>query len=189
MHRSVVLMSGGVDSTLCAYQAAQRDQVHGLFVDYGQPAAVQEWESCRTFASTLPTRVLLHRRHVELAGAWAPEGPNVIPARNLVLLSVGINLALSVGADVVELGVIKDDRADYVDCGQKFLKQVLPVGQCFGVLLEFPLMHMTKKQVIHSARRLGIAVDRLWSCYLPSADGSPCGECNSCLARNCAEEM
>jgi 7-cyano-7-deazaguanine synthase len=186
MRRRVVLLSGGVDSALCAFEIAQKEEAVCLFVDYGQPAAKQEYEACREFTQELRASgrsVLFYDAKTNLHyDDWSTETTNEIPARNLVLISMGINLALAVGADIVALGIIKDDAVDYVDCSPQFLKAAHELGAAFGVMVEFPLLKWKKRQVMQSAQRLGIDIDRLWSCYTPKS-GKPCGECQSCKAR------
>ena len=51
--KSVVLMSGGIDSTATvAAVLGDGYETSGLFVDYGQPAAGSEWTAARDVANT-----------------------------------------------------------------------------------------------------------------------------------------
>lgn len=54
MNGVTVLLSGGVDSTLCAYIAAERGILRRLvFIDYGQQAAVYERQAAQAIASRI----------------------------------------------------------------------------------------------------------------------------------------
>ena len=46
-----------------------------------------------------------------------------------------------------------------------------------------PLMHMNKHEIIKLGTELGVDYSLTHSCYDPTADGSSCGECDSCLLR------
>jgi 7-cyano-7-deazaguanine synthase len=42
---------------------------------------------------------------------------------------------------------------------------------------------MTKREIVTRASALGLDFALTSSCYDPSADGAPCGACDSCLLR------
>jgi 7-cyano-7-deazaguanine synthase in queuosine biosynthesis len=46
-----------------------------------------------------------------------------------------------------------------------------------------PLLAMTKAEIVKRASELGLDFQLTTSCYDPSAEGVPCGACDSCLLR------
>jgi 7-cyano-7-deazaguanine synthase len=46
-----------------------------------------------------------------------------------------------------------------------------------------PLIAMTKAQIIQKGRELGVDYSLTSSCYDPSPEGRPCGQCDSCQLR------
>jgi 7-cyano-7-deazaguanine synthase len=51
------------------------------------------------------------------------------------------------------------------------------------VRIHAPLQHMTKAEIAREASRLGLAAGESWSCYDPTPEGRPCGQCDSCRLR------
>lgn len=189
---SIVLLSGGVDSLVCASQEHRAGRLLAcLFVQYGQPAGEPEYAAARRWCSTW--EVPLRRIDMAPSGMEAmtapsgAEGPRVVPGRNLILIAHAANLAVSVGAGRVIYGATASDRADYPDCGPAFLTAVDAACRASGVAVEAPLMNLSKAAVLEQARRLGISLKEAWSCYAPRrVEGEgfvPCGACNSCVAR------
>jgi 7-cyano-7-deazaguanine synthase len=46
-----------------------------------------------------------------------------------------------------------------------------------------PLLHLSKAQIIRKGMELGVDYSLTHSCYDPEADGTACGQCDSCLLR------
>ena len=46
-----------------------------------------------------------------------------------------------------------------------------------------PLISMTKAEIITLGLSLGVDYSKTTSCYDPSANGLPCGECDACRLR------
>jgi 7-cyano-7-deazaguanine synthase len=178
MGNRVVLLSGGIDSLVCASLYRGRDQLAGcVFVDYGQPAA--QWEEFKSGAYCgrygVPLRVV-KVRGANLGGLETEVGARVMPGRNLMLLSIGANLLDYFGADTIAIGCNHADQRDYPDCRRDWLRSVEPV---LGCAVDAPLVHMGKRQIVALARSQRLDQSDAWSCYL-GGDG-PCGECPSCV--------
>jgi len=107
----------------------------------------------------------------------------VVPGRNLALISVGINVALGIGASEVFIGINGEDTEHYPDCRTGFLESVAELGRMYGVEVRAPLMGMSKAEVLALAGKYGVDVAKAWSCYSP-IDGKPCGVCLPCTQRN-----
>lgn len=174
--KAVLLLSGGIDSTVVAHELSNRGQLAlAVGFDYGQPH-VQELELAAATADGLGVP-FLRQGLMQLYG----EGPaNVYPGRNGLMITHAAALALMAGADAVAIGCNADDAADYPDCRSGFLDSLDRAYSELGVRVLAPLLWMTKKQVIAQARSLGIDLERTRSCY---GSGSACGTCAACQLR------
>ncbi len=83
------------------------------------------------------------------------------------------------------------DYSGYPDCRPEFIAQfekLARVATKAGVegtryQIHAPLIEMTKAQIIQKGAKLSVQFSLTMSCYDPTADGSACGECDSCLLR------
>ena len=189
MRDTVILLSGGLDSAvLCA---VERHRIGlALFVEYGQPAEREECAAAQAIANA-PTfddgRIDLRYLRLSMPGmdemnAPAGVGARVVPARNLVLLSHAINLALATGHTRIIFGATDGDRASYVDCRRAFVDAVNAASSLLGVSVDAPLLGLTKRKVVALGKRHRSRMALSWSCYRPTM-GRSCGLCNACVER------
>ncbi|HET6811296.1 MAG TPA: 7-cyano-7-deazaguanine synthase QueC [Acidimicrobiales bacterium] len=204
----VVLLSGGLDSTVCLALAAAEGRPGDLLAltfAYGQRHRL-EVERAAAVAAHYGAEQLV----VELdASAWGgsaltdpgmavpTEGPGpgipvtYVPARNIIFLAVALGVAEARGADGVHIGVNAVDYSGYPDCRPEFLaafRQVAAVGQKRGVEgcpvdIRAPLIAMPKAQIVRIGTELGAPLELTWSCYQPGPGPTPCGGCDSCRIR------
>ena len=179
--RSLVLLSGGVDSAVVYRQTSN---ALALFVDYNQPAAEQEYRAARDLTwgcgNLIEARVKIPLG--DMVDPVGQAGPLVVPGRNAVLISLGISYAMAKGCQEVLLGAHHDDRTDYPDCRPSFVTAANMMAAAYGVTVRAPLMGLSKASILKEAARLGIDTSRCWSCYTPDRNGNDCGTCNSCRA-------
>ena len=181
----LILLSGGFDSTVLArFQSPDL----ALFVDYGQPARIQERASARAVGRVLKIPVeevaVTGLALGSMADAAGVSGPRVVQARNAILCSIGANVAASTGLEVVVIGATANDHADYADCRAEFFDKMSASSESTsGVRVEAPFVEMSKKEVSDLAKSLDAPVSSSWSCYSPEGL-RPCGSCSSCLERN-----
>lgn len=187
----VVLLSGGLDSTVAAEIARQSGHLHSVVsFCYGQANTVQEMAAADRWASRhkVPRKVFA----IDVPGATAldigagAEGPRVVPGRNLLLISHAAAYALSVGACRVWIGCNADDAEDYPDCRRDFIEAVgFMTWAAYGLRVWAPLVDLSKRQVVAKAHELGVDIADTWSCYQPSPERplDPCGTCNACRLR------
>lgn len=206
--RAVVLLSGGLDSATCLLIArAERLETFVLSLDYGQRHRV-ELERARRLADVYGARE--HRViRLELPGAPAsaltnrsiavprealgrePIPVTYVPARNTLFLANALAWAEALDARQIFIGANALDYSGYPDCRPEFLEafeRAANLGTRAGVegrpfRVRAPLLHMTKAQIVLAARDLGLDFALTSSCYDPSAEGDPCGSCDSCLLR------
>lgn len=173
----VVLLSGGIDSLVCAELARAAGSLAGcVFVDYGHPAQVPEgWKAFAYCGERAVPLKVVHVFGLDLGDMGTHKGARVVPSRNAVLLSAAANVLPALGGESLVVGVNADDADDYEDCRPAFVSRM---SAALGVPIAAPLMGYNKRAIVAEARRLGLSPSDAWSCY--TAGPTPCGECPSC---------
>ena len=203
---AVVLLSGGLDSMVCAGLAREQGfRVAALTVDYNQRHRI-ELEAAKQIAVTvgaafhvvLPLDLRLFGGSALTAAIDVPkdgltEGIPVtyVPARNLVFLSLALAWAEAAGSSDLFIGVNALDYSGYPDCRPEFIggfeslaRVATKVGSEGGnVRVHAPLQHLKKSEIAREAARLGLDPGASWSCYDPLPGGRACGVCDSCRLR------
>ena len=205
MKSAIVLLSGGLDSMVCAALAREAGfGVVALTVDYGQRHRV-ELESARAIAAGLADQhVLLPldlrafggsalTSDVEVPKDGAGEGIPVtyVPARNTIFLSLALGLGEASGARDIFIGVNALDYSGYPDCRPEFVEKFEALANLAtkaGVegdpfTIHAPLLDMSKADIAREAQRLGLDAALSHSCYDPLPDGRHCGACDACRLR------
>ena len=202
---AVVLLSGGLDSMVCAALARERGfAVLALTIDYGQRHRV-EIDAAKVIAGRLADRHIVLPLDLRAFGGSAltddievpkkpqPNGIPVtyVPARNTVFLSLALAWAEAAGARDLFVGVNALDYSGYPDCRPDFIAAFQELadkatragaeGERFTI--HAPLQHMTKADIALEAKRLGLDAGISHSCYDPAPDGGACGECDACRLR------
>jgi 7-cyano-7-deazaguanine synthase len=203
--QAVVLLSGGLDSMVCAGIAREQGfSVVALTIDYNQRHRV-ELAAARAIAAELADRHIVLPLDLRTFGGSAltsdlavpkdgvGEGIPVtyVPARNTIFLSLALGLAEASGARDLFIGVNALDYSGYPDCRPEFIaefEKLANLATKAGVegdrfTIHAPLQHMTKAQIALEARRLGLDAAMSHSCYDPLPDGRHCGECDACRLR------
>lgn len=209
--RAVILLSGGLDSaTTLAIAAAEGFDCYALSFDYGQ-SHVLELESARRVAQALEAKDhLVLRLDLRAIGGSAitgdvpiPKGRSAeaiaegipvtyVPARNTIFLSYALGWAEVLAAQDIFIGVNALDYSGYPDCRPEFVEafeRLANLATKAGVegtsrfRVHTPLITLSKAQIVLRAWELGVDLSLTWSCYEPTADGRPCGACDSCLLR------
>ena len=205
MKSAVVLLSGGLDSMVCAGIARERGfSVVALTIDYNQRHRV-ELDAARTIAALLAERHIVLPLDLRAFGGSAltsdiavpkdglGEGIPVtyVPARNTIFLSLSLGLAEASGARDLFIGVNALDYSGYPDCRPEFIaefERLANLATRAGVegdqfTIQAPLQHMTKADIAREAARLGLDPSLSHSCYDPLFDGRHCGQCDACRLR------
>ena len=203
--KAVVLLSGGLDSMVCA--ALARDagfEVLALTVDYGQRHRV-ELDAAKAIAASLADRHIVLPLDLTAFGGSAltadvdvpktgvGEGIPVtyVPARNTIFLSLALAWAEAAGARDLFIGVNALDYSGYPDCRPEFVaafEQLANQATRDGVegrsfTIHAPLQQMSKADIALEAQRLGLNAALSHSCYDPAPHGAHCGLCDACRLR------
>lgn len=202
--RALVVLSGGQDSTTCLYWAIDRygnDAVSSITFDYGQRHRI-ELDCASNIAenvgisnvrvpidtfTALGGNALTDDIDVEDGTDKADSLPNTfVPGRNLIFLTYAAAYAWQNDIRHLVTGVAQTDYSGYPDCRDetiKSLQQTLRLGMESSVEIHTPLMHLSKKETVQLAARLG-AIDAMaltHTCY--NGEQPPCGRCPACLLR------
>ena len=201
--RAVVLVSGGMDSCVCAALAARDHEAAALHVSYGQRTEERERQSflavCRRL--NIPDRLMVRNEALRAIGGSAltddsipvPDSETLghsipvtyVPFRNAHFLAVAVSWAEVLGASKVYIGAVEPDSSGYPDCRPGYYKaynEVVKAGTKDGTIeIVTPLIAMRKAEIVRLGLELGAPFDLTWSCY--SREDKACGVCDSCVLR------
>lgn len=206
MSRTVAIVSGGMDSVTLAHLIVRETdpELYLLSFDYGQRHA-KELRCARECAERL------HAEHevADLSGlaplldsaltdrnAEVPEGhyasptmaATVVPNRNMIMLSVAVGWAVSIGADAVATGVHAGDHPVYPDCRPEFIDSLQKTARLGTGNPDFqvvaPFVHKSKSQIAALGALMGVPFEKTWSCY--KGGEIHCGRCSTCGERRAA---
>ena len=205
MRQAVVLLSGGLDSMVCAAIARERGfSVIALTVDYNQRHRVELYAARRIAADLADRHVVLPLDLRAFGGSaltsdiavpkeGVGEGIPVtyVPARNTIFLSLALGLAEASGARDIFIGVNALDYSGYPDCRPEFVAEFERLANLAtkagveggGFQIHAPLQDLTKADIAREAARLGLDAGLSHSCYDPAPDGRACGQCDACRLR------
>ena len=203
---AVVLLSGGLDSMVCAGLAREAGyRLLALTIDYNQRHRI-ELQAAERIAQHLGAErhVILPLDLRQFGGSALTDDIDVpksgvgedipvtyVPARNLVFLSLTLGWAEAIGAHDIFIGVNSLDYSGYPDCRPDFIASFAETARLAtrdgvggnGFIIHTPLMDMTKADIAREANRLGMPVADSWSCYDPTPHGHACGQCDACRLR------
>ncbi len=145
MNKAVVVLSGGQDSSTCAFWAAETfDEVHCVTIDYGQRHA-RELEAAKNIGILCKAK---QHHFIKLGSILHGSSPltnqnedleqyqnfeqmdktigdrvelTFVPMRNAIFLSLVANYAAANGINNMITGVCQADNANYPDCTEDFI--------------------------------------------------------------------
>lgn len=209
--KSIVLLSGGLDSAVSLALAIRKGLKVKLALtfDYGQKSAKQEIRAARFLCRLLRTSPLAgrkyHIKHQVFNLKWLGKlaanpltdktkpipkrfASNLvwIPNRNALFINIAASFAEALGYKYIITGFNKEEAVNFPDNSVAFINAV-------NRTLRYSTLHgnvkvvsftakMDKKQMTSQAQKLGLPLDKLWSCY--EGGKQPCGVCESCRRRN-----
>ena len=202
---AVILMSGGMDSTVCAAQAI-RDGFRpaGLHLRYEQRTAERELQAFKAVCDSLDIqqRLLVETQHFKQIGGSSLTDETIavteaelssdtipnsyVPFRNANILAMGVAWAETLAAEALYIGAVEEDSSGYPDCRQEFFtafQAVIDTGTKpeTNIKITTPLINLNKAQIVARGIELGAPLQHTWSCYRSS--DLACGTCDSCVLR------
>jgi 7-cyano-7-deazaguanine synthase len=207
MKKSVVLLSGGLDSaTTAAIALADGYSVIALSFRYGQRHH-QELLAAAKIAQALDIKehyvidvnlsqwggssLTDQSMTIPQSGIQLDVIPSTyVPGRNTVFLAIALSLAEAKDATAIYLGINAVDYSGYPDCRPEYLKayqQLANLSSKAGIeghapQLVAPLVKDSKADIVRRALEFNIPIADTWSCY--QGDSTPCGLCDSCRIRD-----
>ena len=195
--KAVALLSGGMDSCVCAAMAREK---HGsnnlalLHASYGQRTEKRERRAFQEVADFygVRERLMIQLDHFRAIGGSALTDPKIqvpenklvqpgagaipvtyVPFRNAHFLSAAVSWAEAIGAGAIYIGAVEEDSSGYPDCRPAYYQafnQAIQAGTKEG-----------KIRIVTLGLELGAPFDLTWSCY--SREERACGVCESCVLR------
>ncbi len=200
--QTVVLLSGGMDSCVCAAEAARRGGAAFLHVDYGQrtearerqafEAMAEHFQAARRMTARLDMLGQIGGSALTDASLAVPEQGlsagipiTYVPFRNAHFLAMAVSWAEVLGAARIMIGAVEPDSSGYPDCRPRYYEifnQLIAAGTREGnIRIETPLIALTKEAIVRRGLELGAPFHLSWSCYQNSTEA--CGRCDSCRLR------
>ena len=205
--KAVVLLSGGLDSTVCMAVAASKGyEVLPISFNYHQrhnrellcAQEVAKHYGVKNHLLIQTNMDAIGGSALTDAGIVVPAGTverqdipaTYVPARNLIFLSYALGYAEVSGADAIFIGVNALDYSGYPDCRPEFIalfqqladystKAAVQDGR--HIKVQTPLLQLTKKDIVLLGTKLQAPLYLTTSCYL--GEEAACGECDSCRLR------
>src|SRR5256885_8744786 len=201
--RAVVLLSGGMDSCVCAALARHDYTTAAVHISYGQRTEQRE---CLAFDKIcerlgISDRLVVRNEALRAVGGSALTDSRIavplateigrevpvtyVPFRNAHFLAVAVSWAEVLGAEKIYIGAAEQDSSGYPDCRPAYYRaynDVIKAGTKEGrIEIVTPLIGMRKSEIVRLGLELNAPFDLTWSCY--SREDSACGVCDSCVLR------
>jgi 7-cyano-7-deazaguanine synthase len=200
--KTVVLLSGGMDSVVALYHAhTNHEIVAAISFHYGSKHNDREipfakWHSDHLGIPHLVVPLAFIGEQFEsdllIKGGEIPKGhyqeqsmkKTVVPFRNGIMLSIAGGFAESRAANGLIIAAHAGDHAIYPDCREDFMRAMgdaIRLGTYAEVDLIRPFISMTKADIARRGHELGVDFSKTWSCYV--GGDTHCGECGTCVER------
>lgn len=206
MEKAIVLLSGGMDSLVCAGEAfAENYQVSFLHMNYGQKTSARERKSFEEIADfykiSEKDRKVIDMTFLKQIGGSSLTDENIdvknykgdsnaipdsyVPFRNSIILSLAVSWAEVVGATKLYIGANYEDSPGYPDCRPSYYEafnKVIKEGTKAGnIEIITPVISLKKKDIVKRGMDLKVPFALSWSCYKNTDQA--CGICDSCALR------
>ena len=206
-NKVVVIFSGGMDSFTVLNKLHQESKytIYALSFDYGQRHKKELEYAARVCAGLHISHKVVDITAIAalfdssgcslMASSDAPEIPEgnyqeenmkstVVPNRNMILLSLAVGYAVSLGANKVYYGAHGGDHAIYPDCRPEFvhkMNDVCAIANYEAVEIVTPYLHASKTKILSDGLAMGLDYSLTWTCY--NGREKACGKCGSCNER------
>lgn len=204
MKKAIVLVSGGLDSCVTAAIAAQSYELAFLHINYGQRTERRELQAFHDIADYFGVR---HRLVVDIGylkeiGGSALTDLDIdvptarldsreipvtyVPFRNGNILSIAAAWGEVLKVDAIFIGAVQEDSSGYPDTREEFLQAMQKAiqagtGPDYNPVIEAPLLHMKKVDIVKKGVEMNAPLHMTWSCY--RNEDIACGVCDSCALR------
>jgi len=202
---SVVLLSGGMDSTLTATIARnESDEIAAIHFNYRHRTERRELQAFESICDRLQItkRLIVDAEVLRLIGGSSLTDTTIpvtkadlsatnipssyVPFRNGTFLSIATGWAEVLGAERIYIGAVEEDSSGYPDCRKIFFDEFEKVTNLgtkpeTKIRIMTPVIAMKKSEIVKKSIELGSPLELTWSCY--QSEDEACGECDSCALR------
>lgn len=202
--KTIVLLSGGMDSCVTTAMAARECRLAALHVSYGQLTEARERRAFEQIADFYEITERLHvdQSYLRRIGGSALTDPSIslreadldaadipasyVPFRNAHFLAAAVSWAETIGASRIYIGAVEADSSGYPDCRPEYYQvynRLIEVGTRPETRIEIvtPLITLRKQEIVKKGIELGAPFHLSWSCY--RSQEMACGRCDSCVLR------
>jgi 7-cyano-7-deazaguanine synthase len=203
--KSVVLLSGGMDSTLTATIAKREsDSIAAIHFNYRHRTERRELRAFNEVSDKLgiTERLVVDAEVLRQIGGSSLTDESIpvtaadlntteipssyVPFRNGTFLSIATGWAEIIGAKNIYIGAVEEDSSGYPDCRKIFFdayEQAINLGTKPSTKLSIktPIISMKKSEIVQRSIELGAPLELTWSCY--QSEAIACGVCDSCALR------
>ena len=210
--RAVVLLSGGMDSCVCAAIAREQQgaaKIALLHASYGQLTESREARAFREIADfyAVTRRLMVQLDHFRAIGGSALTDTNIavpenelsaleshgseipvtyVPFRNAHFLSVGVSWAEAIGAGSIYIGAVAEDSSGYPDCRPEYYRVFQELIRV-GTRPETQIRIVTPVIALKKSEIIRKGVELGAPLHLTWScyqnEEEACGVCDSCLLR------
>ncbi len=213
MRKSIVLFSGGLDSTTAIYWALERyEKVFALTFDYGQrnrieldmavkvaqklsvPQKILRVDLRQIGGSSLTDTKLSLPQYEKMEESEEGLPSTYVPFRNGIFLALAAAWAEVIGIKEIVCGFNFIDSPNYPDTRKQFvqaMQEAINLGTKASLSPEkiqiiTPFLKMKKSDIIKEGLSLSVDYSFAISCYC--GEEIPCQKCSSCVLRQKAWE-
>ena len=205
MKKAIVLISGGMDSAVCA-GIANNDgfEICALHVNYGQRTQSRELKAFNDICDhyDVKNRLVVDIQYLARIGGSSLTDATIeiseanlesneipssyVPFRNANILSIATSWAEVIEAKAMYIGAMEEDSSGYPDTRKEFFEayqSTINTGTKPDTQIEIktPIIDMSKKDIILLGTEIGVPFHLSWSCY--KSEDKACGRCDSCALR------
>ena len=211
--KAVVLLSGGMDSCVCAAIAREQHRsgnVALLHASYGQRTERREQRAFDEIAEFYGVRerdrLRVRLDHFRAIGGSALTDTNIrvpenelaptgagsaipvtyVPFRNAHFLSVGVSWAETIGAAAIYIGAVAEDSSGYPDCRPEYYRvfqELIRVGTKPETKIEMMTPVIGMRKSEIVRRGMELGAPLHLTWSCYQGEEEACGACDSCLLR------
>lgn len=209
MSKTLVVLSGGLDSTTSLRLAMLYGDVEAISFFYKQKQSIELELAAKTCERLgIPHKIVDISFLGDLSRGFStnisgsdiemptihdvlgdPQPVTYVPNRNMIMLSIAASYAETRGIKNIVCGFQSNDTYGYHDTTENFLEKinaVLSENRTHKINITAPFVNMTKYDEIMEVYNLDGNVDlykTTITCYNPDENGVSCGTCPSCAER------
>jgi len=202
---AVVLLSGGMDSAVCAAITKGKDyEIATLHLNYGQKTQSKELECFHKLSDYFQaiSRLVIDVTHFSIIGGSSLTDKNIkvenarqrkegipssyVPFRNGNIIAIATSWAEIIKARIIVIGATQVDYSGYPDCREEFfvaMQKAINLGTKpeTHIDIQTPILFNSKSDIVIIGNELNVPFEYTWSCY--SSEVKACGICDSCVLR------